>query len=147
MLIDKWIIRKAGIEDIDYFMESYFQIYASHFEKNAFVELYKKKLKSQSSWLYVAENALGNKIGCIVCEKQETFQLPQSILQIREFYISPKYRKYHLADDLYVYIENKAIKMGITKIEVLCNLTATTTQNFYLRKKFVTDRKSYVKAI
>jgi ribosomal protein S18 acetylase RimI-like enzyme len=147
MLIDKWNIRKAILEDVDYFMESYFQIYATKFEKHAFVELYKKKLKSQSSLLYVAENALGNKIGCIVCEKQETFQMLQPILQIKEFYISPKYRKFHLADDLYAFVENKATKMGISKIEVLCNLTATTTQNFYLRKKFVTDRKSYIKAI
>ncbi len=147
MLIEKWEIRKAIIEDVDFFIASLFQIYGIHLDKHSFLELYKKKLKSQTCLIYIAENALGNNIGCIVCEKQETFQNLQPILQIKEFYISPKYRKFNLADDLYSFVEGKAVKMGISKIEVMCNLTATTTQNFYLRKKFITDRKSYIKMI
>ena len=147
MLVEKWEIRKAIIEDVDYLIESYIQIYGITIEKLSFLGLYKKKLKSQSCLIYVAENSLGNVIGCIVCEKQESFQILKPILQIKEFYISPKYRKFNLADDLYSFVEGKAVKMGISKIEVMCNLTATTTQNFYLRKKFVTDRKSYIKII
>jgi len=147
MLAEQWTIRKAQIDDVDYFLESYNLIYGLKNDKNAFTELYKKKLKSQSSLLCVALNTLGNPIGCIVCEKQESFQILKPVLQIKEFYISPKYRKLHLADDLYIFIENLALKSGITKIEVMCNLTATTTQYFYLRKKFVLDRKTYVKAI
>jgi ribosomal protein S18 acetylase RimI-like enzyme len=147
MLIEKWEIRKAIIEDADFFIASFFQIYGIHLAKHSFLGLFKKKLKSQTCLIYVAENALGNTIGCIVCEKQETFQNLQSILQIKEFYVSPKYRKFNLADDLYSFVEGKAMKMCISKIEVMCNLTATTTQNFYLRKKFITDRKSYIKLI
>lgn len=145
MLSEKWDIRKATIEDVDYFLEAYFQIYNTKFEKSLFLEIFKKKLKSQFSLLYVAQNALGNIIGCIICEKQESLQLLKPIIQIKEFYISPKYRKFNLAEDLYTYVEEKAIKQGIPKIEVMCNYTATTTQNFYLRRKFVIDRKSYIK--
>ena len=147
MLIEKWEIRKAEIEDVDYFLESYFQIYGMKLDKHSFLELYKKKLKSQSALLCVAVNAIGNTIGCIVCERQETFQSLKPVLQIKEFYISPKYRKFNLADELYSYVEEKAVKLGVCKIEVMCNLTATTTQNFYLRNKFVTDKKSYIKVI
>jgi ribosomal protein S18 acetylase RimI-like enzyme len=147
MLIEKWEFRKAELADVDYFIESYLQIYGLKLDKHSFIELFKKKLKSQSSLLCVAVNAIGNTIGCIVCEKQESFQVLKPVLQIKEFYISPKYRKFNLADDLYAYVEERAVKSGISKIEVMCNLTATTTQNFYLRKKFTTDRKSYIKLI
>jgi GNAT superfamily N-acetyltransferase len=68
-------------------------------------------------------------------------------MQIKEFYISPKYRKLNLANDLFHHIEVAADMLGVFKIEVLCNLTATTTQNFYLRNKFKIDKKSYVKLI
>jgi len=147
MLIEKWEIRKAEWEDVDYLIVAFTEIYGTPFDKFTFSESYKKKLKSQQSIIYVAENAIGNLIGCIVCEKQILLQLLEPIIQIKEFYISPKYRKLNLAEDLYYHLENKAIKMGINKIEVMCNYTATTTQNFYLRKKFVADRKSYIKII
>ena len=64
MLIEKWDIRKATIEDVDYFLEAFFQIYNTKFEKFDFLELFKKKLKSQTSLLYVAQNALGNLMPC-----------------------------------------------------------------------------------
>jgi ribosomal protein S18 acetylase RimI-like enzyme len=147
MLVEKWEIRNATEQDVDYFLEAFHQIYNQQFDKHTFFELFKKKLKSQSSLLYVAQNAIGNLIGCIVCEKQESLQILKPIIQIKEFYISPKYRKFNLAEDMYSYVENKAIKMGIPKIEVMCNYTATTTQNFYLRRKFVIDRKSYIKQL
>jgi len=147
MLAEQWTIRKAMIDDLDYFLESYNHIYGIQYNKEAFLELFKKKLKSQASLLCVAVNTLGHAIGCIVCEKQESFQFLKPVLQIKEFFISPKYRKLHLADELYSFVENIALKSGITKIEVMCNLTATTTQYFYLKKKFTLDRKTYVKAI
>ena len=147
MFVEKWEFRKAEFEDADYFIESYLHIYGLKLDRHPFLELYKKKLKSHSSLLYVAVNAIGNTIGCIVCEKQETLQVLKPILQIKEFYISPNYRKFNLADDLYTYVEERAVRLGISKIEVMCNLNATTTQNFYLRKKFITDRKSYIKLI
>lgn len=147
MTIKKWEIRNAEINDVDYFIECYFQIYNIKLNKQFFLELFKKKLKSHSSLLYVATNAPGNCIGCIVCEKQEIFQNLKPILEIKEFYISPNYRKLNLADDMYSYVENKAIKLGISKVIVMCNLRATTTQNFYLRRKFMSDKKAYIKMI
>jgi GNAT superfamily N-acetyltransferase len=147
MLIEKWEIRKAVLADADYFLASYFQIYGIKLDEHSFSEMFKKKIKSQSSLLCVAINAIGNKIGCIVCERHESFQVLKPVLQIKEFYISPKYRKFNLADEIYSFVETKAAKMGVNKIEVMCNLSATTTQNFYLRKKFTLDRKSYVKVI
>jgi len=53
----------------------------------------------------------------------------------------------HLADELFLYIYEKASKLGFNKIEVLCNLTSTTTQNFYTRKKFKPTKKLYIKHI
>jgi ribosomal protein S18 acetylase RimI-like enzyme len=147
MLIEKWEIRNATEQDLDYFLDAFHQIYNQQLDKHSFFELFKKKLKSQNSLLFVAQNTLGNIIGCMVCEKQESLQILKPMIQIKEFYISPKYRKFNLAEEMYVHIENKAIKMGVPKIEVLCNYTATTTQNFYLRRKFVIDRKSYIKQL
>lgn len=147
MVIDNWEIKIATLDDVDYFFDSFRQIYGSHFDINSFVEFYMKKIKSKQSILCVAVNSIGNRIGCIVCEKQDVFQDLKPVLQIKDFYISPKYRKLHLADDFYAYIEQKALKAGIARIEVMCNIKATTTQNFYLRRKFVTDKKSYTKII
>ena len=96
MLIEKWEIRNATENDVDYFLEAFHQIYNQLFDKNNFTELFKKKIKSQNSLLFVAQNTLGNIIGCMVCEKQESLQILKPFLQIKEFYISPKYRKFNL---------------------------------------------------
>jgi GNAT superfamily N-acetyltransferase len=82
-----------------------------------------------------------------VCDKVKSFIDNKPNLQIHEFYIAPNYRKMHLADELFLYIYEKASKLGFNKIEVLCNLTSTTTQNFYTRKKFKPTKKLYIKHI
>ena len=147
MLVKDWEIKNASYEDADFFLNSFREIYGHHFDVFFFVEFFKKKINSPHSILCVAVNSNGNRIGCFVCEKQELFQDLKPVLQIKEFYISPNYRKFNLAYDLYTYVEERAVRLGISKIEVMCNLNATTTQNFYLRKKFITDRKSYIKLI
>lgn len=146
-MIDKWIIRKATLNDLPYFIESLSQIYLNDFDKECFSVKLKKICSTRNYIVAVAENELGNIIGCIIGEKIDFHINNKNAIQLKDFFVSPKYRKYHLADDLYAYLEAKAIQMGITNVEVLCNPVATTTQTFFLRKKFVADKKLYKKKI
>jgi len=147
MLLKNWKIRKAELNDINYFHQALEQTYLSNINIEIFGEQFKKVIKNKNSFVYVAENTLGNQMGCIICEKEEKIFSNKPNIQIKEFYISPNYRKLNVADDLFLYVYEKAIKQGFDKIEVLCNLTSTTTQNFYSRKKFRPTKKLYVKSI
>jgi len=147
MLVKNWKIRKANLKDVNYFHQSIEQIHTKNIDIVVFNEQFKKKLKNRNSLLYVIETSVANQIGCISCEKEESLLTNKPVIQIKEFYISPAYRKLNIADDLFLFIYEKSIKLGMGKIEVLCNLTSTTTQNFYSRKKFVPVKKLYVKSI
>jgi len=147
MLLQNWKIRKAELNDINYFHQALEQTYLGNINIEIFREQFKKIIKNKNSYIYVAENALGNQMGCIICEKEENIFSSKPNIQIKEFYISPNYRKLNVADDLFLYVYEKATKQGFEKIEVLCNLTSTTTQNFYSRKKFRPTKKLYVKSI
>jgi N-acetylglutamate synthase-like GNAT family acetyltransferase len=147
MLLKNWKIRKAELNDINYFHQALEQTYLGNINIEIFREQFKKIIKNKNSFIYVAENTLGNQMGCIICEKEENIFSSKPNIQIKEFYISPNYRKLNVADDLFLYVYEKAIKQGFDKIEVLCNLTSTTTQNFYSRKKFRPTKKLYMKSI
>jgi N-acetylglutamate synthase-like GNAT family acetyltransferase len=147
MLIRNWKIRKATVNDANYFHQSLEQIHALKIDIEVFIAQFKKKLKNRNALFYVIETNIGNQIGCICCEKEEKLTSTKQIIQIKEFYISPAYRKLNIADELFTYIYEKSIHMSVEKIEVLCNLNATITQNFYLRKKFTPSKKLFVKNI
>jgi N-acetylglutamate synthase-like GNAT family acetyltransferase len=147
MLLKNWKIRKAELTDINYFHQAIEQVYMYSINMEIFMQQFKKKIKNKNSLLYVAVNTLGNQMGCIICEKEENIISNKPNFQIKEFYISPNYRKLNVADDLFLHVYEKAMKQGVEKIEVLCNLTSTTTQNFYSRKKFKPIKKLYVKSL
>jgi N-acetylglutamate synthase-like GNAT family acetyltransferase len=147
MLVKNWTIRKANLKDLNYFHESIQQIHSMNIDMDIFKEQFVKKLRNRNCLLYVIETTLANPIGCICCEKEESLLTNKPIIQIKEFYISPMYRKLNIADELFLYIYEKSVKLGMNKIEVLCNLNSTTTQNFYARKKFLPIKKLYVKTI
>jgi predicted N-acetyltransferase YhbS len=146
-MIEKWLIRKATANDLPYFIDSLQQIYLSEFDKEVFIMNFRKICTTRNYIAAVAENTLGNIIGCIIGVKVDSHLNNNNSIQIKDFFVTPKYRKYHLADDLYNYIETRAIKLGAFNVEVLCNPVATTTQTFYLRKKFIADKKMYKKFI
>lgn len=147
MLVKNWTIRKANLKDLNYFHQSIQQIHSMNIDMDIFKEQFVKKLRNRNCLLYVIETTLANPIGCICCEKEESLLTNKPIIQIKEFYISPMYRKLNIADELFLYIYEKSVKLGMNKIEVLCNLNSTTTQNFYARKKFLPIKKLYVKTI
>jgi N-acetylglutamate synthase-like GNAT family acetyltransferase len=147
MLIKNWKIRKANLNDLKYFHQAIEQIHSMKIELEVFQEQFVKKLKNKNCLLYVIETTIGSQIGCICCEKEEGLLTNKPIMQIKEFYVSPAYRKLNIAEDLFLFIYDKSIQLGMDKIEVLCNLNSTTTQNFYSRKKFIPIKKLYVKSI
>jgi N-acetylglutamate synthase-like GNAT family acetyltransferase len=147
MLVKNWTIRKANLKDVNYFHQSIQHIHSMNIDMDIFKEQFVKKLRNRNCLLYVIETTVANPIGCICCEKEESLLTNKPIIQIKEFYISPMYRKLNIADELFLYIYEKSVKLGMNKIEVLCNLNSTTTQNFYARKKFLPIKKLYVKTI
>jgi len=147
MLNKNWKIRKAVINDLNYFHQSVQEIYNEKVDEDIFKEQFKKKIINKSFFIYVIEINLKNQIGFIVCDKLESLTSNKPTILINEFYIAPNYRKMHLADELFLYVYEKASKMGCHKLEVLCNLNSTTTQNFYTRKKFSPTKKLYIKYI
>jgi N-acetylglutamate synthase-like GNAT family acetyltransferase len=147
MLLKNWNIRKAELKDLNYVHQALEQTYLNTIDIEMFREQFKKKIQNKNSFIYVAANALGNQMGCIICEKEENVISNKPNIQIKEFFITPIYRKLNVADDLFLHVYEKAMQKGFDKIEVLCNLTSTTTQNFYSRKKFRPTKKLYVKSI
>jgi GNAT superfamily N-acetyltransferase len=147
MLMKDWQIRKAQLGDFNYFYQAIQEVHGNSIDSVIFKVQFSKKIISKSDFIYVIETLLGNSIGFIVCNKVESFINNKPNIQINEFYISPNYRKMNLADELFLFIYEKALKLGFHKIEVLCNLTSTTTQNFYTRKKFKPTKKLYIKYI
>ena len=147
MLLKNWNIRKAELKDLNYVHQALDQTYLNTIDIEMFRAQFKKKIQNKNSFIYVAANTLGNQMGCIICEKEENVISNKPNIQIKEFFITPIYRKLNVADDLFLHVYEKAMKQGFDKIEVLCNLTSTTTQNFYSRKKFRPTKKLYVKSI
>ncbi len=147
MLLKDWKIRKAELNDINYFHQALEQTYLSKINIEIFTAQFKKAIKNKNNFIYVAENIMGKQMGCIICEKEENIFGNKPNIQIKEFYISPNYRKLNVADDLFLYVYEKAIKNGFYKIEVLCNLASTTTHYFYTKKNFKPIQKLYVKNI
>ncbi len=138
-------IRNATEGDVNYFFESIQQTYNTKLDSVLFFERYKSLVKSKHSLILVACNNLQNIVGSIICEKKYNLFDECGCILIKEFYISPKYRKLNIADKLYEMLEKKAASLYIYKLEVLCNTCATTTQNFYMRKKFKSEKKLYSK--
>lgn len=87
------------------------------------------------------------KLGFIICENMHFIHFKKQAIIISNFYIAPKYRKMKVADLLYEFVETKAIDYNIHQVLVMCNITATTTQNFYTKHKFKFDKKSYLKIL
>ncbi len=140
-----YIIRNATEGDVNYFFESIQLTYNTKLDSVVFYEKYKTLLKNKNSLIFVATNNLQNIVGSIICEKKYNLVDDSGCILIKEFYITPKYRKLNIADKLYESLEKKATSLSIYKFEVLCNINATTTQGFYMRKKFKSEKKLYAK--
>jgi GNAT superfamily N-acetyltransferase len=138
-------IRKATEGDVQYFFDSIQSTYNTKLDSIIFHERFKSLIKNKNAMIFVAYNNLQNIVGSIICEKKSNLADGVNCVLIKEFYITPKYRKLNIADKLYEYIETKAASLSIYKVEVLCNINATTTQSFYMRKKFKSEKKLYTK--
>jgi len=139
-------IRSVRLDDFDFIFEALQQIHLN-LDKDIFLENFKTKTKNKKSWIFIAENFGSQKLGFIICENMHFIHFKKEAIIISNFYISPKYRKMKVADLLYEFVEAKAIDYNIHQILVMCNITATTTQNFYTKHKFKFDKKTYQKIL
>lgn len=139
-------IRSVQIDDFDFIFEALQQIHLN-LDKDIFLENFKTKAKNKKSWIFIAENISSQKLGFIICENIHFIHFQKPAIIISNFYIAPKYRKMKVADFLYEFVEAKAIDYNIHQILVMCNITSTTTQNFYTKHKFKFDKKTYLKIL
>ena len=139
-------IRSVRLDDFEFIFDSLQQIHLN-LDKNIFLENFKKKTKNKKSWIFIAENLGSQKLGFIICENLHFIHFKKEAIIISNFYIAPKYRKMKVADLLYEFVEAKAINYNIHQVLVMCNITATTTQNFYTKHKFKFDKKTYLKIL
>jgi ribosomal protein S18 acetylase RimI-like enzyme len=139
-------IRNVQIDDFEFIFDALQQLHVN-LNKNIFFENFKNKIKIKKSWMFVAENLDAQKLGFIICENLKFIHLKQEVIIISHFYIAPNYRKMKVADLLYEFVETKAIDYNIKQVLVMCNITATTTQNFYTKHKFKFDKKTYLKIL
>ena len=139
-------IRSVRLDDFEFIFDALHQIHL-YLDKNIFLESFKTKTKTKKSWIFIAENIGSQKLGFIFCEKMHFIHFKKEAIILSNFYIAPKYRKMKVADLLYEYVEAKAIDYNINQVLVMCNITATTTQNFYTKHKFKFDKKTYLKTI
>jgi len=139
-------IRSVRLDDFDFIFEALQQIHLN-LDKDIFLENFKTKTKNKKSWIFIAENLGSQKLGFIICENMHFIHYKKEAIIISNFYIAPKYRKMKVADLLYEFVEAKAIEHDVQQILVMCNITATTTQNFYTKHKFKFDKKTYLKIL
>jgi ribosomal protein S18 acetylase RimI-like enzyme len=139
-------IRNAKKEDFNFIYESLKLIYTD-LDKIGFLKRINIIQKKKKSWILVAENELNHIIGFIISQNIHYIDFQHESIIISDFYIEPKYRKLKLADKLFQEVEERAIKNDFNQIIVMCNITATTTQNFYTKHKFKFIKKAYIKQI
>jgi ribosomal protein S18 acetylase RimI-like enzyme len=139
-------IRNAKKEDFSFIYESLKLIYTD-LDKIGFLDRINIIQNKKKSWILVAENELNHIIGFIISQNIHYIDFQHESIIISDFYIEPKYRKLKLADKLFQEVEERAIKNDFNQIIVMCNITATTTQNFYIKHKFKFIKKTYIKQI
>lgn len=145
-MIEDIKIRNIINKDHKFIYESLKFIYPNLDEIN-----FKNKLaiiqQKKKSWILVAENYQKNIIGFIVTQNFNLIQFQNESLIISDFYIDHKYRKIKVADILFSELEKRAKSKDYNQIVVMCHISATTTQTFYTKNKFIYNKKLYVKQI
>lgn len=142
-------VRKAKLSDVDFIHQCVTAINQSNIGLNDFESLLKQKIKATGFYIFILEehaNSVTNAGLVVAAEIQHLIDL-WPIVEILEFFITPKYRKFGAADFLYNYLEKFAKEKKAFKLKVSCKMNATLNQNFYTSRGFKIDKKQYVKPV
>lgn len=140
--------RNATLKDILFFYEAMTSLEEIFIEHLEFDTKFKLKLEDAKSHLLVIEDIEINQvIGCVVLQERQNLSDINIWIEIQELFIFPKYRKLKAAEYLYYFIEKYVQEKSIHKIKVACKINSTLNQNFYTKKGFKIEKKSYGKFI
>lgn len=142
-----YLIRKAHINDVQYFYDAVCSSNNINKELIDFDQRFKQMLRSKSYLFFVVEAAPQKLVGCAILEIRKSITSAYPFIEIETFFIDPKYRKWKAADFLYNALEEYLKQSKVFKLKVNCNLNSTLNQNFYTKKGFKISKKQYDKDV
>jgi hypothetical protein len=147
-IIDKsFMIRKANATDHDIFYQSYTSSYGISISTEVFFDIFKKSINNTNFLFIVLEVGPMNSFAgcCIVKFDYDIFDLNLTT-EIKYLYVNQKFRKFNAAEYICNYVEKMSVEKGANKIKVDCAINSTLNQHFYARRKFVLQKKGYLKS-
>ena len=143
---NSFTIRKANATDHDFFYQSYTATFGIAITSDVFFDNFKKRINDNNYlFLVMIAGHTNTFAGCsIVKFESDTFGLSLTS-EIEFLYVNPKFRKLNAAEYICNYVEKVSIEKGANKIKVDCAINSTLNQHFYARRKFVLQKKGYLK--
>ena len=140
--------KKATIEDISIFYDSYVEYTNSFITLIEFKNLFSLNLKDKNYQFFIIHKKdNGSTAGCVALRLYNEIFSDKVIAEISHLYILPKFRKWQAADSLYYFVESNCKEHNISKIVVACGINSTLNQHFYTKRKFNYVKKVFLKFI
>ena len=140
--------RKATLKDVLFFYEAMCSLEDMYIDDLEFGNNFKFKMEDASSHLLVIEERDAQQmVGCVVVQSRKNLSDSSAWMEIQELYIVPKFRKFKAADFLYQQLELYVKEISMHKLKVACRVNSTLNQNFYTKKGFKIEKKTYGKFI
>jgi hypothetical protein len=143
---NSFTIRKANATDHEFFYQSYTSSYGTSITSEVFFDNFKKSINNANFLFIVLEIGPKNSFAgcCIIKFDFDIFDLFLTT-EIKYLYVNQKFRKFNAAEYICNYVEKMSIEKGAHKIKVDCAINSTLNQHFYARRKFVFQKKGYLK--
>ncbi len=142
-------VRKAQLSDLEFIHQSVTAINQSNIGLNEFETLLKNKLKAVGYFIFIldAHHTTTDRAGLLIANESQYLIDKWPMIEIQEFFITPKFRKLGAADFMYSYLENFAKDKNAYKMKVSCKINSTLNQNFYTSRGFKISKKQYLKPV
>ncbi len=142
-------VRKARLSDIEFIHQVISTLSESNIRLNEFEAILKAKLKATGYYIYLLEehSKTIENTGLLVVNVNQSLTDFWPIVEVQDFFIIPKYRKFGAADFLYNFLENFAKEQKAYRLKVSCKINSTLNQNFYTTRGFKISKKQYIKPV
>ena len=140
------IVREAKLED----HRQLIALYDTFLETDRFLNLnndsFQKVIESKNNFIFVAE-ADSKLIGLITASARLVIRYPRPIMQVDEFYVDAKLRRYGIGGKLMDAVENIARKNNMQRIYIESSYKHTLGHRFYEKSGYKNEGYYFRKVI